>query len=358
MPVLPVSEAFAFRAPVVNGGKLVLPVLVTSNAGAKLHGIRASFELWRQAAQEILSACAPDKHAGRPRKLTPIPMRDAPLHGAISLLVALGLVVLGALGVLGAKHYSDSRAPAKLEAKQQAVTDAQAPVLKGVQENIHKAQFSIAQVPDSRAKQVTSAFLFNASAGIDQAVGSPNAADITVWQDLVNRLLSDNAAIRAKADSDNAASEEKLNAASTKLAAAAADRDDYQRKFNVQAAEAIELQAKVRKYLWIAGALAALWFVGQVLAKAAQSKPIFAGASAFVNSVVAPGVHSAFTDAKQTIEGVGKAIGIMKTTLAPDAAAALDANIAAAVPNQSHVTKISNAASVISALTPTTTKTS
>jgi F0F1-type ATP synthase assembly protein I len=231
------------------------------------------------------------------------------------------------------------------------------PVLRGVQENVHKTQLAISQIPDSRAKQVATAFAANAAAGIDQVVGAPPQADLVVWQSLVDRLLSENAAIRAKADSDNAAAEGRLVTVSTKLAAVAADRDEYQRKFNAQAAEAIAQQATIRKYEWIAGAVLALWLLGQILAKAAQANPIFEGASALVNTVVAPGVKAALSDAKQTIQGVGKAIGVVQSTMTPAAASSLATNIAAAVPNQNHVSAIAGAAAAISGSTTSIPKT-
>lgn len=72
MPAHPSTTLFAFCAPIVKDGDLVLPVRVP---GGEIQGLSCSTRLWRAAAQSILDATTPE--ALLREKLTSRAMRSA-----------------------------------------------------------------------------------------------------------------------------------------------------------------------------------------------------------------------------------------------------------------------------------------
>lgn len=188
----------------------------------------------------------------------------------------------------------------KAEAKENT---ARADVVSGAQAAIHKASYALdlALVGNPRALALARDFLNDGESLIDQAEGAPSARNETAWRDLVARLASDNAKVRASAEKENAANDKRIAEISDKLAAAMKATEAAEARALKYAAEKEQVAGWFLKLCWISGILLALYFSGQILAFLAHFNPAFAGASRIINSIVSPAMHSLLHRAESAI---------------------------------------------------------
>ena len=233
------------------------------------------------------------------------------------LLFLLGLLSFALAGCMALPRiFNPFPSPIeKFDKKEQKETDAQNKVLDQAQEAVHKAEAAANAGVPSRAKDVSLDFLRQAKALLDQVRGTPTAAQVAAWSDLVARLLSENAEIRAKAEADRQADAVKVAEIADKLAAATAEREKAAAKIREYALENEKLADLVRKIYWIGGSLAGLWLIGQGLALVARFNPAFGAASAVVNSVAAPAVQYVYTRAQTGLVKVGEGMAALRHQL-------------------------------------------
>ena len=184
----------------------------------------------------------------------------------------LTLVLIGCLSLGGCASTGSTRwyAPATWfshsaadKADKAAVVEdtARDNVVKAAQQAAHKTQDALAAAPASRPVTVARVANDNAVALLDQANGPLTAGELTAIRQQVADLLSENADIRAKAESAEAANQTAIAAISTRLADAirgsetanASLRDAFER----ENALANELRTQ-RALKWILGSVAVL----------------------------------------------------------------------------------------------------
>lgn len=207
----------------------------------------------------------------------------------------------------------------KVEKKQADEATAKDKARKGAQGALHKAENALNQAGDSRPVVVARGFVFEARSLLDQSEGTPSATDLAAWQDLTNRLLSENADIRAGAERQRDADSREIGRISDRLAAATAATARANAKAMDYARESEATADLLRKVYWIALGLGVLWAVGQVLAVVAKLNPAFGLASTVVNGIAAPAVAWAQKRAETGLRKVGQAIADAKAA-APEIA--------------------------------------
>jgi hypothetical protein len=190
----------------------------------------------------------------------------------------------------------------KKEAKEAQV---RAQVIQGAQEAAHKSAMALAAAAPSRATTVATDFAAEATALLDQAVGAPKAGDLSSWRDLVSALLSDNAAIRQKAEAQRSSDAERMADLSDKLAASAAATARAEAQVREYARENERLADLVRKALWIGGGLAGLWLLAQLLSIAARFSPALGGVASVVNAIATPATQYALSRAQALPARIG-----------------------------------------------------
>jgi hypothetical protein len=192
---------------------------------------------------------------------------------------------------------ADSTA-AKLDAQQAAAIGA-------AQEATHKANAALSFAPESRPVTVARDFVQEARSLLDQVAGAPKVGDEAAWRDLVARLLSENEAIRLKAETERREDAEEVASLSAKLAKLEVAKEASDAKVAEYAKDNERLADIVRKFYWIAGSLAVLWLLSQVLTFAARFNPALAPFAGVVNAVVAPALARARARAVEGLEAVG-----------------------------------------------------
>ncbi len=191
---------------------------------------------------------------------------------------------------------------AKIEER---LSDAQLEALKKGQEAAHKANAALASAPPSRHVEVATDFAQEVQRILDQLAGAPKVGDEAAWRDLVARLLSENEAIRLKAEEERREDAEEVATLSAKLAKLEAAKEASDAKVAEYAKDNERLADIVRKFYWIAGSLAALWLLSQVLTFAARFNPTLAPFAGVVNAVAAPALARARARAVEVLEAVG-----------------------------------------------------
>jgi hypothetical protein len=155
-----------------------------------------------------------------------------------------------------------SHAPAeRLDRAQNKEAAARHNVVKAAQRTAHVTATALAVAPASRPVEVATDANASTVALLDQAAGPMEAKELARLREQVAGLLSDNADLRARAESQRAADVRNIGdvsaalarAESASVAAAAKLRVAYDR----ENALANELRAQ-RAWLWIAAAIAAL----------------------------------------------------------------------------------------------------
>jgi hypothetical protein len=205
--------------------------------------------------------------------------------------------------------------------------EARESVIQAARESAHKTQVALAKVEPSRAAEVAQDFASETVALLDQALGPVMLGDLNRWQDQVERLCSEDLAVRAKAELERS-KERYHNETLAKKLAAAEDRADRAESKLLDYAKVKERQADILlKVAWAAGIIAFLWIASQVLTIAAKFYPPLAGASALLNKVAAPAVQygyekakDAFEDARDGLHRVGRAMTEIRAELPGDTA--------------------------------------
>lgn len=193
----------------------------------------------------------------------------------------------------------------KREEKQDAAKER---LLKASQEAAHKTADALAAAPESRPVEVARDFATEAASGLDQALGAPTAGDAAKWQDLVRRLISEDAKVREQAERERSADRAEIARLGDKLAEATAATVRAEEKALKYAAEVDRIADILRKAVWLIGGVVVLWVLSQALSIAARFNPAFAGAASLVNTVAAPAVQYAFSRAKTGLQKVGAAL--------------------------------------------------
>jgi len=207
--------------------------------------------------------------------------------------------------------------PLTQEKKVQAKEDAaKNDVLKGAQEDVHKANTALESAPaDNRSVQVAKDFTGEAQALLDQANGAPTAGVQTQWHDIVARLLSVDTTIRVKAEAERRSDAERMGGVADRLADAVGAKEKAEAKVRDYAVKNEHLADLVRKAAWILGILAAFWLLGQLLSIGSRFTPALAGASKLINGVVAPAVSFAAHRAEEGLVRVGRGLAEVRQKL-------------------------------------------
>ena len=237
---------------------------------------------------------------------------------AAALVLTLGVMLSGCAWVPSALRIGGTPIE-RVEKREDKEDAARGKLLRASQEAAHKAADALAVAPDSRPVVVARDFACEATASLDQALGAPAAGEAGKWQDLVRRLVSEDAAIRATAEKERNADRAEIARLGERLAEASAATVRAEEKALKYAAEVDRIADMLRKVVWIAGGVAALWVLSQVLSIAGRLNPAFAGVAAMVNTVAAPAVQFAFNRAKKGLQKVGSALA--EADKAKDAAA-------------------------------------
>ena len=193
----------------------------------------------------------------------------------------------------------------KKEDKEDAAKDK---LLKKGQEAAHKAKEALSAAPESRPVEVAKDFASEVVASMDQALGAPQVGETAQWKDLVQRLLSEDAKIRAKAEAERNADRAEIARLSDRLAEASAATVRAEEKAMKYAKEVDRIADILRKAIWLIGGVVVLWVLSQVLSIAARLNPAFSGAASMVNTIAAPAVQFAFSRAKTGLQKVGTAL--------------------------------------------------
>lgn len=196
----------------------------------------------------------------------------------------------------------------KLESKEQDVSAAQLQATRAAQELIHKTTVALSHAPASRPVEVASSFAQEARTILDHAVGAPSVGDSAEWRGLVERLLSENAEIRAKAERERAKDSERLAELSDELTEVRGERDKLQDHVADYAKDNERLADIVRKFQWFAIGIGVLWAVSQLLTVAARINPAFAPFAGVFNAVAAPALARAQARAVEGLQSVGRGI--------------------------------------------------
>ena len=226
---------------------------------------------------------------------------------AAALVLACGAMLSGCAWVPSALRIGGTPIE-RVEKREDKEDAARGKLLKASQEAAHKAADALAVAPDSRPVVVARDFAGEATASLDQALGAPAAGEAGKWQDLVRRLVSEDAAIRATAEKERNADRAEIARLGERLAEASAATVRAEERALKYAAEVDRIADMLRKVVWIAGGVAALWVLSQVLSIAGRLNPAFAGVAAMVNTVAAPAVQFAFNRAKKGLQKVGSAL--------------------------------------------------
>jgi hypothetical protein len=204
----------------------------------------------------------------------------------------------------------------KLEKKNADEEAKKKELMRKSQEAAHKAQTALKEAPPSRPVEVADDFLDEAVDSLDQALGQPMVGDMADWKSLAIRLLSDDAKVRATAEKERDQDRKEVAALSEKLAKATAAKDAAETKAIDYAKKTDAIADILRKGVFVAVGLFALWALSQVLTIASKFVPQLSAVSGLVNMIAAPAVHSALKaatkDAAQAKDGlvrVGRAIG-------------------------------------------------
>lgn len=168
------------------------------------------------------------------------------------------------------------------------------------QELVHKADYALSKKPPGDlVVDVARAQLRVAEQALDQALGQPKLSEESKWTDLVDRLTSDNAKVRARAAEDNADALSRIEKLSQKLQDAEQAKTRADDRALKTAAELQSLKDNVLKWAWGIGALFLLYFLGQILQFIASFNPAFETASNLVNTFVSPALHAAAHKARR-----------------------------------------------------------
>jgi hypothetical protein len=164
--------------------------------------------------------------------------------------------------------FSGAPAQAVDTAKRQEAT-AEHAALEATQAAVYRFNFALEQYKAGNLLALAVAMDAGAQAQqlLDQVLGAPKVGEVAKWRDLVARLISDNADVRAAAQRENA----KQSAAVEKLSAAldraqektAAIETKLRVAYDRENALANELRAQ-RALLWSAGGVAVLCAAGWV----------------------------------------------------------------------------------------------
>lgn len=230
------------------------------------------------------------------------------------VLVGCAVLLAGCVGL--PSGWSPFKTPVeKFDKKAAQQAEAQVSALQQARAAVHQAWMALQTGTSERAREVADNFLRDGKALMDQVLGAPTLAQETAWRDLVVRLMSENAAIRAKAENERRADAARAAEAADKLAALTAEKERASAKVREYALENERLADMVRKVVWVGGGLAGLWILGQVLALVARFNPALGGISAAVNAVAAPAVQYAYNRAQTGLQKVGEGMAAVRTQL-------------------------------------------
>jgi len=229
------------------------------------------------------------------------------MRRSVQLAVLSTLLLSGCIGLPSSWKFWGT--PLTSAAKTEAKLDAQqAAAIGAAQEAAHKTAAALPFAPPSRPVEVARDFAQEARSLLDQVAGAPKVGDEAAWRDLVSRLLSENEAIRLKAENERREDAEEVAELSAKLARIEAAKEASDAKVAEYAKDNERLADIVRKFYWIAGGLAALWLLSQVLTFAARLNPALAPFAGVVNAVAAPALARARARAVEGLEAVGKGL--------------------------------------------------
>jgi hypothetical protein len=201
----------------------------------------------------------------------------------------------------------------KVEKKEAIKSEAREQVLKGAQEATHKSNLALAQAKTTdRPVVVATEFGLQAQDLLDQALGSPAAGDTTVWRDLVDRLISENAQIREAAEKERSADRDENRRLSERLAQATAVAQRANTRALEYATESEGLADFARKLKLGFFCLIGLIALGTVLSLVARFVPSLSLASKVINGVVAPGITFVASRAEEGLKRVGQGLASMR----------------------------------------------
>jgi hypothetical protein len=185
---------------------------------------------------------------------------------------------------------------------------ARAAVIGAAQESAHKTAAALSFAPPSRPVEIARGFAGETRTLLDQAAGAPKAGDAAQWQSLVERLLSENEAIRTQAERERVKDAEQVAKIADRLAAAEARADTATAKALDYARDNERLADMVRKFWWILIGLGALWVLSQMLTLAARFNPVLAPFATAANAIAAPALERARVRAVEGLQSVGRGL--------------------------------------------------
>lgn len=205
----------------------------------------------------------------------------------------------------------------KNEKKEDAVRDR---VYEKSRELAHKEQAALAKAAPSREVEVAKDFNDELVALLDQARGPAILSDLAKWQNEVDRLCSEDLAIRAKADLQRAKERGETEKLSAKLAEAEARTERAEAKATQYAKEK-EAQANFfLKIIWAVGAVFGIWLLFQMLSIAAKFMPALAPFAAVANGILAPAVAHSLSRATDGLKKIGHGMSEIRDRIAPEVA--------------------------------------
>jgi hypothetical protein len=202
---------------------------------------------------------------------------------------------------------------AKVEKKEAAKTAARELVLQGAQEAMHKTNLALDEItaPD-RPAIVAQEYGLQAQDLVDQALGIPPEANAAAWRNLVKRLISDNAQIRAQAEKERTADTREISRLSDRFAQATAAAQRANTRALDYARES-EGYANFARYLKLGFfGLIGLIALGTILSLASRFFPALGLASKIVNGVVAPGITFVAHRAEAGLKAVGQGLAALR----------------------------------------------
>lgn len=186
---------------------------------------------------------------------------------------------------------------------QQKVDQAEIKVGVALQEEIHKVDTAIDQsiAGNPHGLQVAKSHSVTAKSLAGQLFGAPSVGDEQRWRDLILRQTALDDAVRAEANKENARRIETIAKLSTDLEVKTAKLEQAEQRALDYAGQLQAFKDKVMKWVWIVGALFALFFLGQFLQLLAHFNPAFHTAANAVNAIVNPVMHASFAKIRKAL---------------------------------------------------------
>lgn len=200
---------------------------------------------------------------------------------------------------------------ARVEARQEALAGNQAELVKAAQVETHKTAAALEIVPESQATEVARRTTRNAEALLASAAGPLDIAEAQRAREIARGLAQG----LIEAERDQARAEATAAKVSAENASLKAELTQAQDKLQAGYARERALANRMRNIYWIAGGLAALWLLGNVLAVAARANPALNGVSHLVNGVVNPALSVAHARAVDGLHRVGRGMRAIRTKL-------------------------------------------